>query len=46
MEFKLRDGRTIPVEMHKTKVVQTINLLSPDKRLASIREGGFQHLPS
>lgn len=41
MEFKLRDGRTIPVEMHKTKVVQTINLLSPDKRLASIREGGF-----
>ncbi len=41
MEFRLRDGRTIPVEMHKSKVVQKINLLSPDKRLKSIREAGF-----
>lgn len=41
MEFRLRDGRTIPVEMHKSKVVQKINLLSPEQRLKSIREAGF-----
>ncbi len=41
MEFRLRDGRTIPVEMHKSKVVQKINLLSPEERLKSIREAGF-----
>lgn len=41
MEFRLRDGRTIPVEMHKSKVVQKINLLSPEARLNSIRQAGF-----
>jgi len=37
----LRDGRTIPVEMHKAKVVQTMKLLAPDERLKSIRGAGF-----
>ncbi len=41
MEFRLRDGRTIPVEMHKSKVIQKINLLSPEARLNSIRQAGF-----
>lgn len=41
MQFKLKDGRIIPVEMHKNKVVQKINLPSPASRLAAIREAGF-----
>jgi tyrosine phenol-lyase len=41
MEFKLRDGRTIPLEMHKAKVVQTIKLLPAKDRLKAMREAGF-----
>ena len=41
MQFTLRDGRTIPVEMHKSKVVQTIRLLPAKERLEAIRRAGF-----
>ena len=41
MQFRLRDGRTIPVEMHKSKVVQTIKLLPAEDRLEAIRGAGF-----
>ncbi|HOA15273.1 MAG TPA: tryptophanase [Bacillota bacterium] len=41
MEFKLRDGRTIPVEMHKSKVVQTIKLLPAKDRLKAMQNAGF-----
>lgn len=41
MEVKLRDGRTIPVEEHRIKVVQKSFLLPAEKRLERMREGGF-----
>lgn len=41
MEVKLADGRVIPVEMHKIKIVQQTNLLPVNERIAAIREAGF-----
>jgi len=41
MLFKLRDGREIPVELYKTRVVQKINLTPVRKRLMAIEEAGY-----
>ncbi len=41
MLFKLRDGREIPVELYKTRVIQKINLTPARKRLAAIEEAGY-----
>ena len=41
MTFQLSTGEEIPLEFHKARVVQKINLLPADERLQSIREAGF-----
>jgi tyrosine phenol-lyase len=41
MLIKLASGREIPVEMHKIKIVQRMNLLPSEKRLESLREVGY-----
>ncbi|MHC1770904.1 MAG: tryptophanase [Flexilinea sp.] len=41
MEVKLSDGRTIPMEMHKIKIVQRTNLPTADERIKAIREAGY-----
>ena len=38
---KFRSGETIPLEMHKTRIVQKLNLLPANERLEKIREAGF-----
>ena len=38
---KLHSGGTIPLEMHKTRMVQKLNLLPVEQRLEKIREAGF-----
>jgi len=39
--MKLSDGRELPVEMYKTRVVQKINLVPVMDRLKAIEEGGY-----
>ncbi len=41
MIVRLSNGREIPVEMHKIKIVQKIDLLPVDQRLKAIEEGGY-----
>ncbi|MCX7995882.1 MAG: tryptophanase [candidate division WOR-3 bacterium] len=41
MLFKLKDGREIPVELYKTRVVQKINLIPARARLKAIEEAGY-----
>ena len=41
MEIKLTDGRTIPIEMHKVRIVQKTQLPSIDQRLKAIKEAGY-----
>ncbi len=41
LELKLSAGGTIPVEMHKIKIVQKITLLPVAERLAAMRAAGF-----
>ncbi len=41
MEVKLADGRTIPVEMHKVKIVQQTYLPEIAERIQAIQEAGF-----
>ena len=38
---KLRSGGTIPLEMHRARMVQKINLLPVGERLEKIQESGF-----
>lgn len=39
--IRLSDGRTLPLEMHKVKIVQRLPFPVVGQRLAAIREGGF-----
>ena len=39
--IKFYDHETIPVEMHKVKIVQQLQLLPADQRLEKMREAGF-----
>jgi tryptophanase len=41
VNIKLSDGREIPVEMHKVRIVQKTSLPPADRRLAAIEEGGY-----
>lgn len=41
MEVKLADGRIIPVELHKIKIVQQAHLLNVEQRVEAMREAGF-----
>jgi tryptophanase len=41
MEIKLTDGRTIPIEMHKVRIVQKTQLPPIDQRLRAIAEAGY-----
>lgn len=41
MQLKLTNGKTIPIEMHKVRIVQKTRLPSVDERLRAIEEGGY-----
>ena len=41
MLVRLANGKEIPVEMHKTRIVQKVNLKTVDERLRAIEEGGY-----
>ncbi len=41
MEIKLSDGRIMPVEMHKARMVQKIDLTPAEGRLKAIEEAGY-----
>ncbi|OPY13222.1 MAG: Tyrosine phenol-lyase [Syntrophus sp. PtaB.Bin001] len=41
MIITLDDGRRVPVEMHRVKIVQKINLLPAEERLKCLREVGY-----
>ena len=41
MNFTLSSGRTIPVEMHKVRIVQKTSLVPIKRRLAAIEEAGY-----
>ncbi|MEN6407640.1 MAG: tryptophanase [Thermoguttaceae bacterium] len=41
MEIKLSSGKTIPIEMHKVRIVQKTRLPSIDERLRAIAEAGY-----
>ncbi len=41
MIVKLSNGKEIPVEMHKVRIVQKANLVPIDERLKSMEEGGY-----
>ena len=38
---KFFSGKQIPLEMHKVRVVQSLNLVPVDRRLEAIKEGGY-----
>ncbi len=40
-KIKWMSGDNLPLEMHKTRIVQKLNLLEPEKRLEAMREAGF-----
>ena len=40
MSIKFRSGENIPMEMHKVRMVQKVNLLPVDERVKSALEGG------
>ena len=39
--IKFYDHEQIPVEMHKVKIVQQLQLLPADQRLGKMKEAGF-----
>ncbi|MCX6601049.1 MAG: tryptophanase [bacterium] len=41
MSVKLSDGRTIPIEMHKVRIVQKTSLVPSSRRLEAINEAGY-----
>ena len=41
MLIKMMNGREIPVEMHKVRIVQKSHLVPIDERLRAIEEGGY-----
>jgi tyrosine phenol-lyase len=41
MIVKLSNGKEIPVEMHKVRIVQKTDLVPIDRRLKAIEEGGY-----
>ena len=41
MNMKLSNGKTIPVEMHKIKIVQKVNLVPAEQRYLAMEEAGY-----
>ena len=41
MSVRLSSGKEIPIEMHKTRMVQKINLVTVDERVKSIADAGY-----
>jgi len=41
MKVKLADGRVIPIEPHKVRIIQKTQLIPVEERLRAIREGGY-----
>ena len=41
MKVKFYNGENIPLELHKTRVVQKLNLVPIERRLEALYEGGF-----
>jgi len=41
MSIRLSSGKEIPIEMHKTRMVQKIWLIPVEERLKAIREAGY-----
>ncbi|MEN6532794.1 MAG: tryptophanase [Bryobacteraceae bacterium] len=41
MSVRLSDGREIPIEMHKVKIVQKIHLVPVEDRLKAMEEAGY-----
>jgi tyrosine phenol-lyase len=41
MIIKTSDGREIPVEMYKIKIIQNVNLIPVEERLKAIEEAGY-----
>ena len=41
VKIKFHDGEDIPLELHKVRVVQKLNLVPIERRLEALREGGF-----
>ncbi len=41
MNIQLSDGRQLPIEMHKIRIVQQTRLTPIDERLRAIEEGGY-----
>lgn len=41
MNIRLSNGKEIPVEMHKVRIVQKANLVPIDRRLKALEEGGY-----
>lgn len=41
MKVKLSNGKTLPVEMHKVRIVQKVNLAPVAERLKAIKEAGY-----
>ncbi len=41
MEIRLTNGNTIPIEMHKVRIVQKTRLPTVDERLRAIEEAGY-----
>ncbi len=40
MSVRLSDGREIPIEMHKVRIIQKANLIPSGQRLAAMEEAG------
>ncbi|MDR1681114.1 MAG: tryptophanase [Prevotellaceae bacterium] len=41
VKIKFYNGETIPLELHKARVVQKLNLVPVERRLEALHEGGF-----
>lgn len=41
MTVKFYSGEKVPLEMHKVRIIQKLNLLSVDERLKAIKEAGY-----
>lgn len=40
-EIRFHSGQTMPLEMHKARIVQKIRLIPPEERLAAMEEAGY-----
>ena len=40
-EIKFYSGENIPLELHKVRIVQKLNLVPIERRLEALYEGGF-----